>query len=253
MSASAEARRAAILETVGRDGFVTLTQLCEVLQCSAATVRRDLAELQRAGFVQRTHGGAVREGARERPFHSKITEMAEAKQRIAEAAVHLVRPGLAVGFSGGTTTQFVARHVAATVPDLTVVTNAITVAMEFANSQSRVIVTGGELRNETFELVGPLAEPAVAHIHLDLFFAGVDGLSVENGLTTHSPLEARINRVLIERSNEVIVVADHTKLGRKTLAHIAPLDMAQRLVTDQDSDSDALAGIERAGVRVLLA
>ncbi len=257
MNAVASARRSAILEVLAQDGFMDVSALQERFGCSEATIRRDLHLLHRAGQLRRTHGGAVLEGPRERPLTTKLNEMAEAKQAVAQASLELVIPGLAVGFTGGTTTQYVARALAsrtgAPVASVTVVTNAINIAMELAGSGLRIIVTGGELRGETFELVGPLAEPAVAQLHLDLMFVGVDGLSIEGGLTTHNPIEARIDQFLIERSNQVIVVADHTKLGRKTFAQIAAVDVVHTLITDTGADPRMVSDLERVGMRVILA
>ena len=116
-----------------------------------------------------------------------------------------------------------------------------------------VILIGGELRKETYELVGPLAEPAASQLHLDIIFMGVDGLSVEGGLTTHNLVEARVDRMLIDRANEVVVVADHTKLGRKTFAQIAPLEVAHTLITDSSADPELIRQFERAGLRVIVA
>lgn len=252
MSAPGAARRAAILDVLTRDGFVDVSTLQESFGCSEATVRRDLEQLQRTGHLRRTHGGAILDGYHERPFTAKLGEMAEAKQAIAQSATALIEDGQAIGFTGGTTTQQVARSL---VPraGLTAVTNAINIAMELTGRDMRVIVTGGELRSETYELVGPLAEPAALQIHLDLIFVGVDGLSPEGGLTTHNPIEARIDRVLIDRASSVIVVADHTKLGRKTFAQIAALEAAHVLITDAGADPEMIREIERAGLRVITA
>lgn len=252
MSAPGAARRAAILDLLARDGFVDVSSLQESFGCSEATVRRDLDQLQRTGRLRRTHGGAILDGYRERPFTAKIGEMAEAKEAIAQSAAALVEDGQAIGFTGGTTTRQVAR---ALVPrtNLTAVTNAINIAMELTGRDMRVIVTGGELRSETYELVGPLAEPVALQIHLDLIFVGVDGLSPEGGLTTHNPIEARIDRVLIGRARTVVVVADHMKLGRKTFAQIAALEAAHVLITDARADPEMIQEFERAGLRVITA
>ena len=250
-SMSSSHRRAAIREMLARDGFVDVAGLQKQLMRSEATIRRDLEYLQRAGYARRTHGGAISaDGEREIPFTSKLGTMIEAKQRIAKQAVKLVRDGQAVGFTGGTTTLQVARELRPR-KGLTVVTNAITVAGELAGADVRVIVTGGELRGQTYELVGPLSEPVASQIHLDLVFVGVDGLTVDGGLTTHNPIEARINRVLIERSSTVVVVTDHTKLGRITFAQIAPIERADVLITDSDADIQLLDDFRRAGIQVI--
>jgi DeoR family transcriptional regulator of aga operon len=252
VSRSSAERRAGILDLLASGGFVDVAALAAEFGCSHATVRRDLGALEAAGYLHRTHGGALANGQRELPVDARQETMATAKQRIAEAAAALVQDGQAVGLTGGSTTQQIARRLAGR-SGLTVVTNAITVVMELAQSDVRLVVTGGEMRRQSMELVGPLAEPTTSQLHLDVTFAGVDGLSVRGGLTTHHPLEAQVNRVLIERSSRAVVVADHTKLGRSTFARIVPLAAVSDLITDADAPADVVEELQRAGVRVLRA
>jgi DeoR family transcriptional regulator of aga operon len=249
--ASAE-RRAGILDLLASTGFVDVADLAHRFDCSPATARRDLGALEAAGYLHRTHGGALANGQRELPVGARHETMAAAKQRIAEAAAALVEDGQAVGLTGGSTTQQIARRLAAR-SGLTVVTNAINVVMELAQSDVRLVVTGGEMRPQSMELVGPLAEPTTSRLHLDVTFAGVDGLSPTGGLTTHHPLEAQVNRVLIERSGRSVVVADHTKLGRATFAQIVPLNAVSDVITDTDAPAPVVEELRQAGVRVLQA
>jgi DeoR family transcriptional regulator of aga operon len=250
-SASAE-RRAGILDLLTTAGFVDVADLAKRFGCSHATVRRDLGALEATGYLHRTHGGALVNGQRELPVGARLQTMAAAKQRIAEAAAAMVQDGQAVGLTGGSTTQQVARRLAGR-SGLTVVTNAINVVMELAQTDVRLVVTGGEMRPQSMELVGPLAEPTTSQLHLDITFAGVDGLSVRGGLTTHHPLEAQVNRVLIERSSRSVVVADHTKLGRATFAQIVALAAVSDVITDADAPAAEVDALEQAGVRVLRA
>jgi DeoR family transcriptional regulator of aga operon len=252
VSTTSAERRAGILDLLATTGFLAVADLAERFGCSHATVRRDLGALEAAGYLHRTHGGAHVNGQRELPVGARLETMAAAKQRIAEAAAALVQDGQAVGLTGGSTTQQIARRLAGR-SGLTVVTNAINVVMELAQSDVRLVVTGGEMRPQSMELVGPFAEPTTSRLHLDVTFAGVDGLSVRGGLTTHHPLEAQVNRVLIERSARAVVVADHTKLGRATFAQIVPLTAVSELITDADAPADVLGELEQAGVRVLRA
>lgn len=252
MSSSGIRRRAAILEIIAGEGFADIPRLRREFGCSEATLRRDLEQLKQAGHLHRMRGGAIANGTGELPFTTKLGEMAEAKRRIAAVAVGLIQDGQAIGFTGGTTTLQVARQLTART-GLTVVTNALTIAMELARSSVRTIVTGGELRGQTYELVGPLAEPAISQIHLDLVFVGVDGFSVPGGLTTHNPIEARINRVLVDRSSRVVVVCDHTKLGCKTFAQIAPITLVDVLITDDGAEKDIICELKEQGLYVITA
>jgi DeoR family transcriptional regulator of aga operon len=245
-------RRAGILDVLSQAGFVDVGGLADRFGCSLATIRRDLTSLEEAGYLDRTHGGAIVNGQRELPVGTRHQTMAAAKQRIAAAAAALVPDGASVGLTGGTTTQQVARRLAGR-SRLTVVTNAVNVAMELLEADVRLVVTGGELRPRSMELVGPFAELLASQLNLDVLFAGVDGLSARAGLTTHHPFEAHVNGILVERAQRVVVVTDHTKLGRATFARIAGIEAVTDVVTDADAPPAAVAELERAGVRVLLA
>jgi DeoR family transcriptional regulator of aga operon len=250
MVSQVAARRGAILDLLGQVGYVEISELEKRFKCSEATIRRDLDSLQASGYLTRTHGGGIATYDRELPLRAKATEMASEKQRISERAAAMIRPGQSVGLTGGTTTQFLARRLTQ-IPNLTVVTNAINVALEFVDSPVQVVLLGGTLRTNTLETVGPLAEPVLAQIHMDVVFAGVDGLSPAVGLTTHSPVEARTNAMFVARAKQLVVVADHTKLGRSTFAVIATLEALDVLITDDAADPKVVDEIEAANVEVI--
>jgi DeoR family transcriptional regulator of aga operon len=253
LRAATARRRSGIVARLSKQSFIDLAELQQEYGCSFATLRRDLAYLSKQGLIRRTYGGAVAvESGAEEPFAFRVGEMADAKQKIGLAAAALIFDGQAVGLTGGTTTQQVARALAP-LHGLTILTNAVTVAMEFMGSSSRVIVSGGEMRTDTCELVGPLAEPVLGEIHIDTVFVGADGLSVEGGLTTHSPMEARINRVLMDQATCVVVVVDHTKLGQRTLARVAPLSLVHAIITDADAPSERTEPLEAQGIRIIRA
>jgi DeoR family transcriptional regulator of aga operon len=101
--------------------------------------------------------------------------------------------------------------------------------------------------------VGPVAEQALERLNLDVAFVGVDGITVQAGLTTHHEIEAHTNRALIDRARKVVVVTDSSKLGRVAFAQIAPLDVVDELVTDGDAGLDAIRELTEAGVDVTVA
>jgi DeoR family transcriptional regulator of aga operon len=134
---------------------------------------------------------------------------------------------------------------------LTVVTNALNIASELAiRPNLKLVVTGGWARSESYELVGPLAEQALAGLNLDTVFLGVDGISFEAGLMTHHEVEAHTNLALIERARRTIVVADSSKIGRTAFARICPIERVHELITDVEADPATLDAIREAGVVV---
>ena len=122
-----------------------------------------------------------------------------------------------------------------------------------AKPRIRVVVSGGVARSQSTELVGPWAEAALAQATIGTAFIGVDGLDIEAGLTTHDPIEARTNGVLLSRAEQVVVVADSSKLGRALPGVIAPISAMHVLVTDAGADPDVLAVLKQRGVRVVVA
>src|SRR5919197_2919574 len=246
-------RFAAIVERLAANGSVAVGDLAGELGVSAATVRRDLALMEDQRLLNRTHGGAVAHGVLyELPLRYRSGGQQEVKRRIGTDAAKRVGAREVVGLTGGTTTTEVARALVDR-RQLTVVTNSLNIGAQLAvRPNLKLVMTGGVARSESYELVGPLADAALARLHLDVAFVGADGISPADGLTTHHEIEAHTNRVLIDRAARVVVVADSSKLGRIAFARICGLDQVDELISDLDADPDAIATIERAGVEVTL-
>ncbi len=245
-------RLSAILEALANDGSVGVADLATQLDVSAATVRRDLEFLEHQRMLTRTHGGAVAQGVLyELPLRYKSARHQEEKKRIAAEAATRVADGVAIGLTGGTTTTEVARAVIDR-QRLTVVTNALNIASELAiRPNLKLVVTGGYARPESYELVGPLAEQALAGLNLDVVFLGVDGISPTAGITTHHEVEAHTNLALIERARHVVVVTDSSKIGLVAFAQICPIDRVHEVITDAGADRGLLAELREAGVVVV--
>ncbi len=248
-----EERLGAILERLAADGSVGVTELADSLRVSVASVRRDLHLLEGQRLLTRTHGGAVSNGVLyELPMRYRGGRHHEEKRWIAQAAAQLVVDGVSsVALSGGTTTTEVARVLAAR-SGLKVVTNAINIAAELALRPAlTLVVCGGTARPESHELVGPLAEQALAQLNVDIAFVGVDGVCAATGLTTHDEVEAATNRAMITSARRRVVVADGSKVGQRAFAGIAPIEAVTDLITDATADARECQAISEAGVRVV--
>jgi DeoR family transcriptional regulator, aga operon transcriptional repressor len=244
-------RLGTILERLSQSGSIDVEDLVRDLDVSPATVRRDLQSLHEQRLLERTHGGAVAIGGLyELPMRHKTDLHRDEKTRIARAAAEHVREGMTVALTGGTTTTEVSRmlvHRGA----LTVVTNAVNIAAELAvRPNVRLIVSGGVARAASYELVGPLADDALGQLNTELAFVGVNGITAHSGLTTHDEVEARTDRVMVQRAARVIVVADGSKVGTTALARIVDLDPVERLITTPDADKDHLREIATRGVEI---
>lgn len=247
-------RMVRLLQLVAERGDVQLRELADELHASAATIRRDVGALADQGLLIRTHGGAsaLRSGG-ELPVNLRGGRNQQAKRAIARAAVEQVPQGKhALAMTGGTTTTEVLRALDRR-HDLTIVTNSVGLAIEAAaHGQNRVLIAGGILRATSLELVGSLTESTFRQINVGTAIVGCDGVSVQGGLTTHDDVEAGTNHTMIERAQQVICVADGSKIGVVTLARLAELSDVDMLITDSSADPAELARIRAAGVRVVV-
>jgi DeoR family transcriptional regulator of aga operon len=179
----------------------------------------------------------------------------ETKRAIAKAAVRFIpRTPYAVGINGGSTTALVARELGLGGFDqLRIITNSLPVAQLVTSYPAmNITMTGGQLRPESLELVGVLAERSFAAVNLGTAFLGVDGFTTL-GATTHDETEASTNRAMVESAQQLIVVADSAKIGRLTMATVATLEQVDVLITDSTTDPQILEQFRQAGVEVVLA
>ncbi|HXD62885.1 MAG TPA: DeoR/GlpR family DNA-binding transcription regulator [Lacisediminihabitans sp.] len=241
-----------ILDLLSVHESVSLAEFADALGVSAATVRRDLADLDYQRLLRRTHGGAtVMDSRAELPVALRDTQFLEAKRLIGRQMALLIPPERhAVALSGGSTTAQVARALS-NHRDLTIITNSLTIAgLVTTYPQLKVIMTGGSLRSQSLELVGILAENTFNAINVGTAILGTDGITASGGVTTHDDTEARTNHAMVTHAQRTVVVADGSKIGRLAMAKVTDIDQVDALVTDDTADPDALAEIEQTGVTV---
>jgi len=252
MTRNKSERQEQVLAYLERYGSISLAGMTDQFDCSEATARRDLDDLEKAGKVIRTMGGGAKYNGgplvREVPFREKQHARYREKEAIAALAASLVEEGDVIGLTGGTTTFLIARELKKR-RNVTVVTNAVNIAMELADADEiQVVLTGGVLRNRSFELCGPLAEQTVKALNIHKMFMGVDGVT-EQGVSTYSELEANIASLLMGRAKRTIAVFDSSKIGKSSLFHVASLGELHACITDRMPE-DPGASSELAGVRV---
>ena len=251
-----EERRREIVRIVETDGRAMVEDLVQKLGVSAVTIRGDLDALARTGALVRSHGGAVRpEGNQpDFPISLKGSLHRTEKVAIAKAAVDLIEPGQTIILDSGTTTAEIARQIKLNKTPLTVITNALNVALELAGAQDiTLIMLGGVLRSTSSSMVGPQAERALRDFTADHLFLGVDGIDLRVGICTPDVLEAQLNHVMIEVSHEVSAVADFSKFGRRSLSIIGQLDRVNRIITDSKANPQMVESIRGRDVEVVIA
>jgi DeoR family transcriptional regulator of aga operon len=251
-----EERRRLIVDLVERQGRATVDELAERFSISPVTVRTDLETLARNGAIKRSHGGAVPASPMtvDMPLTVKETRHLAEKRRIGAAAADLVHEGDTIILDSGTTTVEIARQLRQRRwASLTVITNAVNIALELgAVAGVRVMLLGGLMRPTSYSLVGPEAERMLMRLSADRLFLGVDGFDIDVGVTTPDPQEASLNALMMNVSRETVAVFDASKFGQRSLSVIAPVERIDSVITDAATPEDYVHAVGGKGVRVVL-
>jgi len=251
----AEERHQLIVERARLDGRVDVGELATELDVTAETIRRDLTTLERHGLLRRVHGGAIpieRLGF-EPGLAVRDAAMQAEKERIAKAALDELPTEGAILLDAGTTTARLAEILPAD-RELTVVTNALPIAMMLASRRNiTLLILGGRVRGRTLAAVDEWAVRALHDTFVDVAFVGTNGLSRQRGLTTADTAEAAVKRAMIGCARHSVLLADHTKVGNDQFARFGRLEDIDVLITDSGLDRDTAAELAAIGPRVVRA
>lgn len=255
----AEVRRARILASIEKAGFVSISGLAAELGVSGMTIRRDVSILEGRGALERTHGGAIAEAHPpgvsfdeiEPAFEHRMRRQGQQKAAIARAAAALVGRGESIGLDVGTSILALVAELSQR-SDLRVFTNNLRAAMQMAQSGSEVYVPGGRVRDAESSIVGSRAVEELRSRFLDRVFVGVSGFDA-NGFYDYSLEDSDVKRAFMASANTVVVLCDSSKFGRRALARVAPLEEADIVVTDAAPPPELASALERGGVRVIVA
>jgi DeoR/GlpR family transcriptional regulator of sugar metabolism len=248
-----EVRRKEIVRLATQSGLTSVDDLSAGFGVSASTIRRDLAQLEQAGRLARTYGGAIAPVAHpESTLRERVGEAFEAKHAIARWAASQVQVGETVLLDAGSTVGALA-HELRGLQDLTVVTTSLTVVAELAGSAVTVVCLGGTLRPLSQAFIGPLAEAALERLSFDRIFLGADGVSARDGICEAELEQTRLKELMARRSGQIYVLAHAEKLERRPFHAWAKLPEKWTLVTDDAADPVLVAGFTESGVDVHLA
>lgn len=247
-------RRQAIVTFLGANGSATVRELSERHGVSQMTIRRDLEQLEKDGLISKTHGGAIMLGANthaDAPLSKRELQYSEAKQRIAQLAASLVKPGDTVILDEGSTCLAVARQLKTT-SGITVITNGIRVSAELLGSTGiNLIVIGGLCHHGAAMLYGPDTEKAYGSLHADYYFMGMDAFSAEYGILDGNYLQVGLKRAKAGAARRVIGVANQAKYGLRAVARIGPFSMLNALITEGPVSADLAQELAAQGIECL--
>jgi DeoR/GlpR family transcriptional regulator of sugar metabolism len=248
-----EERRQKVLDLISHRGFVGLGDLTREVQVSESTIRRDLEYWHQQGAIKRTHGGAIYVGDATAlpPLEERSTRQLDEKKLIARATADRIQDGDAVLLDGGTTTLEVARLLLDR--PVQIVTNSLPIANLFANSRTGdLVVIGGYVYPRTGVALGPLTIRMMEDIHVHQTILSVSGITPK-GLFNANLLLVETERAMMRCADEVVVVADHTKIGRPALANLCDLSAIDTLIVYAGVPADQRRALEEAGIRLIVA
>ncbi|MBO8133172.1 DeoR/GlpR family DNA-binding transcription regulator [Dickeya fangzhongdai] len=240
MLTQAEERQAKIVEFLREENFADLRTLTDRFEVSVATVRRDLCDLEEAGLLRRTHGGAVNinQVALDATNEARAVWNQAEKAAIAAAVAGMIADGDTVLLDAGTTALEVAKKLVGR-RSLTLISNGLDIVAEFSRSEGQSIYSvGGEFTATNRSFRGPLAEYFIRQFNVDKLILNAASIDVDRGLIcTSSPVNASVARAMIDVSNRVIVVADHSKFTKSSLSVITRIEDVGVIVTDAGARS----------------
>lgn len=245
-------RKDQILELIQQKGRITVDELVKEFGVSGATIRRDLEFLERQGLITRAHGGAVSRSrvSLEPNYFEEKQKFLEEKRRIGKEASKLVEEGEVIFLESSSTILELTKNIK-NKNNLTVVTNSLDIAQELDRSEGiDLIMTGGILKRRIHALMGPLAEVTLSQMRIDKAFMGVSALDIDYGMTTATVEEAQTRKKVIESSNKIIVVTDHSKFGKQNFILITPIENIDVIVTNKGISPQIKKEMERRGVEV---
>jgi DeoR family glycerol-3-phosphate regulon repressor len=228
-----------ILEMARREGRVTVEGLAAHFGVTVQTIRRDLADLARAGRLERVHGGAILPSGYANIGYRDRRDMArDAKSAIADAAVRNIPDGASVFLGIGTSTEAVA-HALRQHRDLLILTNNLNVAQIFQDHpSSETVVTGGALRRADRGLVGPITTRVIEQFRVDIAVIGCSALDAGGDLLDFDIQEVAVSQTVLRCARAAFLVADSSKFDRTAPVRVAALRELAGFFTDRPPPGD---------------
>jgi DeoR/GlpR family transcriptional regulator of sugar metabolism len=242
----ADQRRNLIIEILTEKGTVTVNDLTNLLDISAATIRSDLNQMEKQGLLIRTHGGAMLKAEEtdntfDKTYENREKKFRAEKQRIGYSALKYIHEGQCILLDASTTCFELAKYLSETKMKLTVVTSGIaTAAMLKENPHLTVIIIGGIVRNSSNSVEGLLGEELLRKINIDLLFTSAYAFNTRDGLSDFSLYEVELKRVMVSVANQVIALLDHSKMNKSSSATFARPDEMDIFITDKHVSEETL-------------
>lgn len=244
-----------ILQKLQESGRVNIPELSDLMEVSGVTIRKDLKLLEDKNLLFRTRGGGSIHNpyTSEKPIDEKELIKAEEKQKIAKAALSLIGHNDAIIIGSGTTVFQLARCLHPS-KHITVISPAVKVTLELCHRPNvEALQLGGLIRPNSSSVAGSYAEQILNGISCGMLFLGVDGIDLDFGLSITNLTEATLNQKMIASAQEIVVLADSTKFGRRGLGRVCSLDQVQYIITDSGVPARTVEVLQEKGIKVIIA
>lgn len=248
-------RRERIQEYLALHKIAPNSELCELLDVSEATIRRDLEWMENEGILVRTHGGAILNTKLqfEPEYQQRALRFVDEKRAIGALAASLIQEGEIIFVNSGTTTTQLIRQIRNN-PGITLVTNNLISVVELGKPDFEILLIGGSYQPTSKSVAGRFAIENLNQIYADQAFIGVDGITIRHGYTVPSNAEAEVIRLMLERTKGPInILADHSKWGVVSNFEVAKIDQVHRLITDEELGPIAKEALAHKNIEVLIA
>ncbi len=249
----ASERQQQIINLLERENSATVNSLSKKLFVSAATIRRDLAELAHAGLISRSHGGAVlvEGGAAESPISIRELQQTKEKRTIAELVIPLIRPN-SVLFMDSSSTVGMVVPLLSQLKGLTVITNGLGNALLLSRrTDAKIYMPEGMVNPRSTSVVGGGTLRFLARFQADLALISCSGLSLTEEVTDASPEQSDVKRMMLQNARAGVLLCDASKVGEVYMCRTCGFENLQTLVTDKAPDSAYLTRAQEAGCNVL--
>lgn len=251
-------RQQKIVEHVKMVGIAPYDELAELFNVSPFTIRRDVDYLDKARLLVRIKGGAQKIDSpipfREAQIVNRMQINPVEKELIADYAMQFIEPGQSLFLDGSTTVGWLARNLAKHDPEVTIVTNSVLISLELAKAQNvRLIGLGGVFDPETYSFVGFEPDSHADSFHINKAFFSCTGLIPEEGTYENAAFNAHTKRFAAQRADEVYLLADSSKLGKKALNRVLRTNQINTLITDKTLKKKAQTDFTTNGVEIVVA
>lgn len=250
---NSESRKQKIIDYLKKNKTVTILNLSKTLKVSRETIRKDIYELEKAGFLKKTHGGAVLDSSnQESDYEKRKTLNDHEKNQIAEEAVKHIEEGDTIYLDYGTTTFMLAKKLS-NFKNITVITNTIPIINELLRNEGiNLIILGGSVRKNEDSLFGQMASNNIKDIYVDIGFFGCGGIDPKTGITNHHMGETYISKEMLDHCKSKIFLADHSKFNVTALNKTTELKDVDIIITNEEVDEELKNGIENEGVELIV-